>query len=217
MFQSSMSRNFFMSIVGAAVRPLCARGSLGAGAAAACCCCCCCVRVGAWVLVPLLCATVVCVWELGCWCRCCVQMLCARGSLGAGAAAAWCCCVRVGGSSCFDLDSESTSNTTSKHMTQSQTHAHRTTTATTKRTYDRSEVVGLVPTPCGHVSVMNLPRPHYDGRCEMPWTTGRTLHGRRPGRYTSFVLVSIVFPTSTLLLYCLLAIVLIVLAIVHHF
>ena len=91
-----------------------------------------------------------------------------------------------------------------------------------KQTYDRSEVVGLVPPPCGHVSVMNLPRPHYDGRYEMPWTTGRgrTLHGRRPGRYKYplyFILVSIVFPTSTLLLYCLLAIVLIVLAIVYHF
>ena len=103
---------------------LCARGSLGTGAAAVWCCR---VRVGAWVLVPLLCATVVCTWELGrwcrccvvllcargslgacaaavcawelrCWCRCCVRLLCARGSLGAGAAAVWRCCVRVGAS-----------------------------------------------------------------------------------------------------------------------
>ena len=53
---------------------LCSCGSLGAGAAAVRCCCC--VHVGAWALVPLQCATVVCVWELGagaaagagCWC-----------------------------------------------------------------------------------------------------------------------------------------------------
>ena len=66
-----------------------------AGAAAVWCCC---VRVGAWALVPLLCAAAaVCVWELGCWCRCCARLLCERWSLGAGAAAVRCrCCVRVG-------------------------------------------------------------------------------------------------------------------------
>ena len=90
--------------------------SLGAGAAAVCawelgcwwrvcvcelgCWCRCCARVGAWVLVPLLCAAAaVCVWELGCWWRCCVRvgawvlvlvpLLCAHGSLGAGG----CVCV----------------------------------------------------------------------------------------------------------------------------
>ena len=41
-------------------------------------------------------AVAVCAWELGRWCRCCVLLLCARGSLGAGAAAVCCCCARVG-------------------------------------------------------------------------------------------------------------------------
>ena len=76
---------------------LCACGSLGAGAAAAVCDCC--VRVGDWVLAPLLCAAAVCVWELGCWCRCCVLLLCATvvcvWGPGVGAAAVCGCCVRV--------------------------------------------------------------------------------------------------------------------------
>ena len=38
-------------------------------------------------------AVAVCAWELGRWCRCCVLLLCARGSLGAGAAAVCRCCV----------------------------------------------------------------------------------------------------------------------------
>ena len=112
-------RIFFGSYFKYSKRCMCALSSLGAVG--------CRVRVGAWVLVPLLCATVVCTWELGrwcrccvvllcargslgacaaavcawelrCWCRCCVRLLCARGSLGAGAAAVWRCCVRVGAS-----------------------------------------------------------------------------------------------------------------------